>query len=130
LIAKSNGKTALHSAARNGHLEILKALLSKEPGLVIKIDKKGQTALHMAVKGQTVELVEELIMSEPSLMNMVDNKGNSALHIAVRKGRDQVFYLFFRFSLPCIFVTKYELTLMVCSSRGLIKNHLYVISIM
>ncbi|KAJ6316412.1 hypothetical protein OIU78_019658 [Salix suchowensis] len=90
MIAKSNGKTALHSAARNGHLEILKALLSMEPGLANKIDQKGQTALHMAVKGQNVELVQELIKADPSLTNMVDNQGNSALHIASRKGRDQI----------------------------------------
>ncbi|KAJ6698327.1 ANKYRIN REPEAT PLANT PROTEIN [Salix purpurea] len=72
----SSNTTALHSAASQGHVEV--------------IDKKGQTALHMAAKGQAVELVEELIMSDPSLMNMVDNKGSSALHIAVRKGRDQI----------------------------------------
>jgi ankyrin repeat protein len=41
-IARSNGKKALHSAARNGHLEVVKAILEKEPGVVTKTDKKDK----------------------------------------------------------------------------------------
>ena len=87
---KSNGKTVLHSSARNGYMEVVKALVSKEPEIAMRIDKKGQTALHMAVKGQNLELVDELVKLNPSLANMVDAKGNTALHIATRKGRLQV----------------------------------------
>jgi ankyrin repeat protein len=97
-IARSNGKTALHSAARNGHLEVLKALLEKEPEITKRIDRKGQTALHMAVKGQSSEVVEVLIMADPSSVNMVDNKSNTPLHIATRKGRHQVIILSLPFS--------------------------------
>ncbi|KAJ6305554.1 hypothetical protein OIU78_020989 [Salix suchowensis] len=89
-IAKSNGKTALHSAARNGHVEVVRALLTMEPGMATRTDKKGQTAFHMAAKGQNIEMVEELIVAQPSSINMVDTKGNTALHIAARKGRIQI----------------------------------------
>ncbi|KAG5590531.1 hypothetical protein H5410_041045, partial [Solanum commersonii] len=83
--------TALHTAANQGHIEmVLKALLSKEPGIATRMDNKGQTALHMAVKGQNLEVVEELTNADPSLVNMVDNKGNTPLHIASRKGRAEV----------------------------------------
>ncbi|CAN6719019.1 unnamed protein product [Malus baccata var. baccata] len=88
-IARSNGKTALHSAARKGHLEVVQALLSKDTGSAIRKDSNGQTVLHMAVKGQNVELVDELAKVNPSLINEVDNKGNTALHVATGKGRAQ-----------------------------------------
>ncbi|RVW70186.1 Ankyrin repeat-containing protein [Vitis vinifera] len=74
-----------------GHLEVLKALVSKDPSIVFRTDKKGQTALHMAVKGQNVEIVHALLKPDPSVMSLEDNKGNTALHIATRKGRSQVF---------------------------------------
>jgi len=51
-IARNNGKTVLHSAARMGHMEVVTALLNKDPGIGCRIDKKGQTALHMASRGQ------------------------------------------------------------------------------
>ncbi|KAB5548220.1 hypothetical protein DKX38_011626 [Salix brachista] len=82
-IAKSNGKTALHSAARNGHVEVVQAM---EPGISTRIDQKGQTALHMAVKGQKIEVVEELVVAEPSSVN--------------RKGRAQTIFSIFPTFLP------------------------------
>ena len=77
----------MHSAARNGHVEVVQALLTMEPGISTRIDQKGQTALHMAVKGQNIEVVEELVVAEPSSVNRIDTKGNTPLHIATRKGR-------------------------------------------
>ncbi|KAM7273881.1 hypothetical protein ACFE04_028545 [Oxalis oulophora] len=50
-IARSNSKTALHSAARNGHVEVMRALLEMEPLLATRTEKKVQTTLHMASKG-------------------------------------------------------------------------------
>jgi ankyrin repeat protein len=94
-IDKSNGKTALHSAARNGHVEVVRALLTMDPGIATRIDKKGQTALHMAVKGQNIEVVEELIVADPSAVNRIDTKGNTPLHIATRKGRAQANFSLF-----------------------------------
>ncbi|GLT26741.1 hypothetical protein SLA2020_017860 [Shorea laevis] len=81
-IGRNNKKSALHAAARNGHLEIVKALLRKEPRIATRIDKKGRTALHKAVKRENVEVVNELVNLDPSLINIVDAKGNIALHIA------------------------------------------------
>nr|GMD53801.1 ankyrin repeat-containing protein ITN1 [Ipomoea batatas] len=58
-ISRSNGKNALHLAARQGHVDILKALcLTKIHNLARRTDKKGQTALHMAVKGVNCEVVK------------------------------------------------------------------------
>ncbi|CAN7017482.1 unnamed protein product, partial [Brassica oleracea var. botrytis] len=81
---------ALHSASRNGHVKVVKALLASEPAIAIRMDKKGQTALHMAAKGTNVEVVEELIKADRSSINIADTKGNTALHIAARKGRSHI----------------------------------------
>ncbi|GAB4860310.1 hypothetical protein Ancab_011790 [Ancistrocladus abbreviatus] len=75
--------------ARNRHLELVKALLEKEPGITTRTDKKGQIALHMVVKRQNLELVEELIKANPSSVNMADTKGYTPLHIVTRNGRAQ-----------------------------------------
>lgn len=89
-IAKNNGKTVLHTAARMGHLEVVKSLQRKDSSIGFRTDKKGQTALHMAVKGQSVEIVLELSKPDPMVLNLEDNKGNTALHIATRKGKAEI----------------------------------------
>ncbi|KAJ0752185.1 putative transferase, protein kinase RLK-Pelle-RLCK-VIIa-2 family [Helianthus annuus] len=86
--------TSLHTASEEGHIEVghldvVKALSQKVPGIVARADKKGQTALHMAVKGQNVEVVNALIEADYGLINMVDKQGNTALHITTRKGRTE-----------------------------------------
>ncbi|CAN6826425.1 unnamed protein product, partial [Brassica oleracea] len=80
----------LHSASRNRHVKVVKALLTSEPAIAIRMDKKGQTALHMAAKGTNMEVVEELIKADRSSINIADTKGNTALHIAARKGRSHI----------------------------------------
>ena len=89
-ISKSNGKNALHFAARQGHVDIANALLDKEPQLVRRTDKKGQTALHMAVKGHSWEVVKVLVNADTSLVKLPDKFGNLALHVATRKKRTEV----------------------------------------
>ena len=89
-IPRSNGKNALHLAARQGHVEIVKALLRKDPQLARRNDKKGQTALHMAVKGTSCEVVKLLLNADPALVMLPDRFGNTALHVATRKRRAEV----------------------------------------
>ncbi|GJW70380.1 ankyrin repeat-containing protein [Tanacetum coccineum] len=50
-IARSNWKTTLHPASRNGHHRVVEALLEKAPGILGR-NYKGQTALRMVAKGQ------------------------------------------------------------------------------
>ncbi|KAK4596845.1 hypothetical protein RGQ29_014753 [Quercus rubra] len=93
VIVRKNGKTALHTAARYGLLQIVKALIDRDRGIVSIKDKKGQTALHMAVKGQCPLVVEEILQADCSILNERDKKGNTAVHMATRKGRSQVFFM-------------------------------------
>ncbi|KAK4484087.1 hypothetical protein RD792_011307 [Penstemon davidsonii] len=89
-IVRKNGKTALHTTARYGLLNIVKALIIRDSGIVSIKDKKGQTALHMAVKGQDACVVDELLEADYSILNERDKKGNTAVHIATRKSRSQI----------------------------------------
>ncbi|KAH0635709.1 hypothetical protein KY289_035624 [Solanum tuberosum] len=79
LWVKNNGKKTIHSSARNGHVAVVKALLSKEKWILNWRDKKGQTTLHMAVKGQSVDVVNELILSNPTLAIIIDERIIQAL---------------------------------------------------
>ncbi|KAF3494590.1 hypothetical protein DY000_02051953 [Brassica cretica] len=64
-IAKNNGKTALHSAARMGDVDVVKSLMGNDASIGFRTDKKGQTALHMAVKGKQEGIVLELVRPDP-----------------------------------------------------------------
>lgn len=89
-ISRSNGKNPLHLAARQGHLGIVEALLTKDSQLARRTDKKGQTALHMAVKGQSSEVVKLLLDADAAIVMLPDKFGNTALHVATRKKRVEV----------------------------------------
>jgi ankyrin repeat protein len=67
-------------------VEVVTSLLSKDPGVGFRTDKKGQTALHMASKGQNAEILLELLKPDVSVIHVEDNKGNRPLHVATRKG--------------------------------------------
>ncbi|GJX88447.1 ankyrin repeat-containing protein [Tanacetum coccineum] len=57
-IARSNWKTTLHPASRNGHHRVVEALLEKAPGILGR-NYKGQTALRMVAKGKYSEKLKE-----------------------------------------------------------------------
>ncbi|KAG8501491.1 hypothetical protein CXB51_003979 [Gossypium anomalum] len=84
------GKNALHLAARQGHVDVVKTLLCRDPQLARRTDKKGQTALHMAVKGQSCEVVKLLLEADAAIVMLPDKFGNTALHVATRKKRAEI----------------------------------------
>jgi ankyrin repeat protein len=54
------GRTALHCAAREGHLKILRLLLQAKANMTLQ-DSQGQTALHKAAKKGHLMVLQELI---------------------------------------------------------------------
>ena len=54
-------RTALHLAARNGHLEVVKYLLEKGGAEVNEEDNDGWTALHLAARYGHLEVVKYLL---------------------------------------------------------------------
>ncbi|KAI3746316.1 hypothetical protein L6452_08744 [Arctium lappa] len=86
----TNPTQSSQPAARSGHVEIVKALLDKDPLLTRKTDKKRQTALHMAVKGVRSEVVKLLLEADAAIVMLPDKSGFTALHIATRKKRAEL----------------------------------------
>ncbi len=78
------GYTALHAAAQNGHLEVVKALVERN------VDKNrqaacGSTPLHLATQGGHREVVCYLL-EEGVDMNLQDSLGRTALHLVAWTG--------------------------------------------
>ncbi|XP_030843493.1 E3 ubiquitin-protein ligase MIB2 [Strongylocentrotus purpuratus] len=78
------GKTALHSAAAYGHLEVVQALL--ESGAEIEItDDDGDTPLHYSVGGDEPAIAKYLI-GKGANINRGNDKGRRAIHEAAVRG--------------------------------------------
>src|SRR5438876_304135 len=77
-----DGWTALHSAADNGHKDVVALLLDKYPDLVAATDKDGWTALHSAANYGHRDVVALLLgkMDDASINAKAGNYGRTALH--------------------------------------------------
>lgn len=79
-----SGHTALQAASQNGHLDVVKLLISMNANLEIE-DKDGDRALHHAAFGDEAEIVEELGRASVDL-NARNKRRQTPLHVAVNKG--------------------------------------------
>ena len=89
----NDGQTPLHSAARNGHLDICKFILLniglKDVSNCNPKSKTGETPLHCAAEFGHLE-VFELISSYPGNINPKKKDGSTPLHKAAKSGHLQV----------------------------------------
>ncbi|CAI9284232.1 unnamed protein product [Lactuca saligna] len=79
------GRTALHLAAMNEQLEILKALIQKEPDLGKELQGNGDTILHTCItwnRFEAMKLLSEL-WNDEELAKLTDCNDNTLLHLAV-----------------------------------------------
>ena len=76
--------TALQAASQNGHLEVIKVLLSNGADVEIE-DKDGDRAVHHASFGDEPAVIELLAEAFADL-NARNRKRQTPLHIAVNKG--------------------------------------------
>ena len=67
----------LHLAAANGHLEVVKTLLSVNSEVCLVQDRNGRNPLHVAIiKGQ-VEVLQELVRAKPEAVLVRGQGGES-----------------------------------------------------
>lgn len=76
--------TALHTAAAQGHVEVVTFLLERGSSLAPIAKSNGKTALHSAARHGYLEVVSALLSKEPGLATRTDKKGQTALHMTVK----------------------------------------------
>ena len=98
------GFTAVHFAAQEGHVEVLRILLRQscpkdggsKPHTISSIEKSPSPdhnippALHLACHGGHAPVVELLLSSGFAHASILDGNGDTALHSASRLGRLEV----------------------------------------
>lgn len=89
-IKANNGFDALHIAAKQGDLEILKVLMEAHPELSMTVDISNTTALHTAAMQGNIEVMNYLLEIESSLASIARSNGKTALHSASRNGHLRV----------------------------------------
>jgi ankyrin repeat protein len=83
-ISTVNNQTALHLAANNGNLELVKLLIEKGADVNAKTNDDA-TPLHVAANNDNLELVKLLIENDADV-NAKTNKGATPLHMAAVNG--------------------------------------------
>ena len=82
--------TAVHFAAQEGNMKVLKTLLTV-PGVNLMIrDDDGMTPLHIAARLNKVGAVKLLLQREPKLLGVRDKGGRTAWLWAAAKGKVDV----------------------------------------
>nr|XP_027099248.1 protein ACCELERATED CELL DEATH 6-like [Coffea arabica] len=93
--ADRDGQTALHIAAKLGHQEVIKLLLSADKSMAYtrscKVNSKtSNTALHLAVKFGHLNVVKEILSHCPDCWEMRNGYNQNILHLAVVKEQKQL----------------------------------------
>ena len=97
-LAMADGRTAVHIAAQNGNLSVLRALLQNGGDAQVS-DKEGETSLHKGCKACHFHIVRELIQfihgfigNCREFVNKKNIKGESALHFSVMISKNLLHY--------------------------------------
>lgn len=82
------GRTALHWAAKHGHVKILEMLLIRATDFDIQT-YSGWTSLHFAAQHGNVEIVK-ILLANGAKVNLEAADGRRPLHVAAEAGRVEV----------------------------------------
>ncbi len=85
----AKASSAIHDAAVNGELAMVRALVKNNPGLVFNKDDSGETPLHLAAYMGHKDVVEFLLESKADV-NAKDNSGMTPMHMASLYGYKDV----------------------------------------
>jgi len=81
--------TPLHFAANEGHLEIIKLLLTQKDVRPNSVSKANRTPLHLAcIRGHTS--IARALQAAKCDLNIADHEGNTALHFASESGSTDI----------------------------------------
>jgi ankyrin repeat protein len=83
--SKRHSMTEIHSAAWQGDLAKVKALLEDNPNLVSSKEIGGETPLHMTVLNGHWD-VAKLLLTKKADVNARNERGTTPLHLAAQEG--------------------------------------------
>jgi ankyrin repeat protein len=86
----SQGQTLLHLAAKLGHEEIMRMLLTETSHANILLNTRGQTALLCAIEAGSTSTATLLMEQDPISLTCKDNIGSSVFHYATEQCNDIV----------------------------------------
>lgn len=80
----STNTSPLYSAAVQGHLDVVNAILDADVSSMKIVRKNGKTALHTTGRYGLLRIVKTLIEHDPEIVCVKDRKEQTALHMAVK----------------------------------------------
>ncbi|KAG6767721.1 hypothetical protein POTOM_028936 [Populus tomentosa] len=86
----SSCTTALHTAATQGHIDVVNLLLETDANLIKIARNNGKTVLHSAARMGHLEVVRSLLIKDSSTGFRTDKKGQTALHMAVKGQNEEI----------------------------------------
>jgi ankyrin repeat protein len=84
------GQTLLHLAAKLGHEEIVRMLISETSQASILLNTRGQTPLLCAIEAGSTSTATLLMEQDPLSLTCKDNIGSSVFHYATEQCNDIV----------------------------------------
>jgi len=84
------GQTLLHLAARLGHEDIMRLLISETSQASILLNTRGQTPLLCAIEAGSTSTATLLMEQDPLSLTCKDNIGSSVFHYATEQCNDIV----------------------------------------
>ncbi|KAM1528995.1 hypothetical protein ACFX1Z_018257 [Malus domestica] len=92
-IADKDGATALHFAASEGNLDVMKELIFQCPDCCELVDKKFQNVLYYAIRNKQNQIVKYVLADawlSNILLNGMDVDGSTPLHQLVAHSPDSI----------------------------------------
>lgn len=93
---KDSNKTALHIAASQGHMDVVKELVLHFPDCCEQVDNEGNNALHLVMTGMKKHYATEFLVGQwlnsRELINEMDHEGNTPLHLLAHSQLDLSFF--------------------------------------
>ncbi|KAF3674031.1 putative NOT transcription complex subunit VIP2-like isoform 1 [Capsicum annuum] len=80
----ASNTTTLHSAANQGHIQVLNYLLEAKNSLATIAISNRKTTFHSAARNRHVQVVKALLNKEEGIASRMDKKGETTLHMAVK----------------------------------------------
>lgn len=95
-IPSKKNKLALHFAAGEGHLDIVRKLLELYPQGSLTRSAKGKLPLHFAARWGHLDVAKDLLRIDPDGIRRLDAEGSLPLHDACREGQVAMAEFLFR----------------------------------